>query len=270
MPHLSRIEVTVEGHGPDVVLLHGLGSSHHVWDAEAAQLRDRYRLHLVQVKGFAGTPAGANATGPVVQPLVDEIDAYVHAAGLVRPAVIGHSLGGLMGLMLAQQHPEDVGKLLIVDALPWYALIYNPQATMASVEPRAAAMRDAIRAETDASFAASAPAGMAMLAKTKGPATDAAIAASASSDRRVFSQAMYEDLVTDLRPKLAGISAPVTVLYAWDAAMPFPAAAADTLYASAYASVPHKRLTRIDDSYHFIQIDQPARFDREVRTFLTE
>ncbi len=56
--------------------------------------------------GFAGAPAGANTSGPIIQPTVDEIDAYIRSANLHRPAVIGHSLGGLMGLMLAKQHPR--------------------------------------------------------------------------------------------------------------------------------------------------------------------
>lgn len=60
----DRITVTVRGHGPDIVLIPGLTCSSAVWDATAAHLEGHYRLHLVQVNGFAGTPPQANAHGP--------------------------------------------------------------------------------------------------------------------------------------------------------------------------------------------------------------
>ena len=71
-----------------------------------------------------------------------------------------------------------------------------------------------------------------------------------------------------MRGDLAKLQAPTTVLYAFDAGIGFPQAAVDGLYQSAYATLPNKRLVRIDNSYHFIQIDQPEAFDREVQTFL--
>jgi pimeloyl-ACP methyl ester carboxylesterase len=52
-PLSDRITVTVRGQGPDVVLIPGLASSSAVWDATAAHLEGRYRLHIVQVAGFA-------------------------------------------------------------------------------------------------------------------------------------------------------------------------------------------------------------------------
>jgi hypothetical protein len=44
-----------------------------VWDATAKQLEDHFRLHIIQVAGFAGLPARANAAGAVLQPTVDAI-----------------------------------------------------------------------------------------------------------------------------------------------------------------------------------------------------
>jgi Niemann-Pick C1 protein len=52
----DRISVRVEGEGPDVVLVPGLGSSPQAWASTVAAVPG-YRYHLVQVKGFAGLPA---------------------------------------------------------------------------------------------------------------------------------------------------------------------------------------------------------------------
>jgi len=114
---LDRISVEVVGTGPDVILIPGLSSSRETFKRTAERLRGHFRLHLVQVAGFAGEPARANATGPVVRPTTEQISGYIAQAGLTKVAVIGHSLGGLMALELATNHPDQVGKVMIVDAL---------------------------------------------------------------------------------------------------------------------------------------------------------
>ena len=81
----TRFSVIVEGKGPDVILIPGLSSPRHVWNATAERLKATHRVHLIQVKGF-GEPAGPNASGPVLQPFVDELAAYINANRLARPA----------------------------------------------------------------------------------------------------------------------------------------------------------------------------------------
>src|SRR5580698_4996343 len=76
-PVSDRITVTVRGQGPDIVLIPGLASSGGVWDATATHLEGHYRLHIVQLAGFAGSAARANAQGPVIQPMVDALDIYI-------------------------------------------------------------------------------------------------------------------------------------------------------------------------------------------------
>lgn len=78
----TRFTVVDEGTEgkPDVVLVPGLTSSREVWAGEAKRLAPNYRLHLVQVNGFAGQAAGPNATGEILPAIVDELHAY--CAGL--------------------------------------------------------------------------------------------------------------------------------------------------------------------------------------------
>jgi pimeloyl-ACP methyl ester carboxylesterase len=249
-------------------MIPGLASSAEVWRPAADALKTRYRVHLIQVSGFAGTPARANASGPVLLPLRDEIVVYIRANRLNRPVIVGHSLGGLLALMIADVASDAAGKLVIVDALPFFGMMMGPTTTVESVTPAAAQMRDRIKGMNSADFAAGQAKSMTTLAKSKGPATDAATKASQTSDPAVVAQAMYEDFVTDVRPRLAGIATPTLVLYAFDATMGFPQQAVDGLYQSAYAAMPSKKLVRIDGSYHFIQIDQPEAFGRELEAFL--
>ena len=268
----TRFSVVVEGQpagkAPDIILIPGLASSRAVYAAEAKLLAPKYRLHLIQIAGFAGEPAGPNASGPILAPVVEQLDRYIVENHLEHAAVVGHSLGGLLALMLADAHPADVAKLLIVDALPYYGLVFNPNATVDSVRPQGQALHDALIAMPADQFAATQPSFAARLVAS--PAGQKAVAASSiASDRTVLANAMLEDLSTDLRPRLAGITTPTTVLYPYTPAQGSPSDVT-ALYAGAFKAMPNVRLIRIDGSLHFIMFDQPAAFHREVLRFLAK
>jgi pimeloyl-ACP methyl ester carboxylesterase len=268
----TRFSVVIQGaalgKGQDVILIPGLSSSREVYSAEAKLLTANYRLHLIQIAGFAGEPAGPNATGQILAPVVEQLHQYIVTNKLQHPAVIGHSLGGLLGLMLADAHPEDVGKLLIVDSLPFYALVFAPEATVEVVTPQATVMRDQIIAAPSDVYAAMATQTASFLVLNP-DARKLVAASSIASDRTVMANAMYEDLTTDLRPKLATIKTPTTLLYPFDASAVGPdSTKIDAIYTSAYSTMPNLKIHRIDDSRHFIMYDQPAAFDKAIQSFL--
>ena len=252
---------------PDLILIPGLASSRAVWDAEAKLLAPNYRLHLVQLDGFAGAPAGANATGAILPGVVEELHQYIEA-NKMNPIVIGHSMGGLMILMLADKYPADVRKMVIVDSLPFYAITFKPDATVDTIKPQAEIIRQQMTAMPADQFAAMQPTLVANMVKN----TDAqklVAASSIASDRAVFVNSMVEDLETDLRPDVATIKTPMLLLYPYDATLQGPdPAKIDTLYHTAYDSKPNVTLLRIDDSRHFIMYDQPAKMDTAIQSFL--
>lgn len=265
-PAPDRFTVTGRGQGPDVVLIPGLASSAAVWDSTAKLLEGHYRLHLVQVAGFAGSPAGANAQGKVLQPTVDALDAYIKTNHLKSPAIIGHSMGGLMGMMLAAQHPEDVGKVMVVDSLPFFSVLMGAtDATFA--EGPAAAMRDGILNGSQDEYAKSEEQAMGTLVKSP-EGRKLAVKWALASDKTVVARAMYDVMTTDFRGKLGQIKAPLTLLYPWDESSGMPQALVDGLYRGNFAPVPNKKIIRIDGSYHFIMFDQPEKFAAQVDAFV--
>src|SRR3546814_18503893 len=98
----KRITIEVEGDGPDVVLIPGLSSPRAVWDKTADPLKGRYRLHLVQVRGFGGDAAGIQAAGPVLAPMMQEVADYIADcitdAGRPAPTGAGNPLAACTGL----------------------------------------------------------------------------------------------------------------------------------------------------------------------------
>ncbi len=263
----TRFTVTVEGSGPDLILIPGLTSSRHVYDQAVASLGGHYRVHRLQVAGFGGEPARGNAgAGPVLAPIVEEIHAYIRANHL-HPMVAGHSAGGLMALMLAQRHPEDVSRALIIDSLPFYGMLMGPQATPENIAPQVAALRDSIAGMSDDVWRAQQMAAAARLASTT-EGRDALMRDSMASDRSVVARALYDDATTDLRPLLPTIHTPLTVLYAVN---DFATEASyGQLMRTGYAGAPNVRLIPVAPSYHFIMLDQPARFGELLSAFLRE
>jgi pimeloyl-ACP methyl ester carboxylesterase len=263
----ARITVRTEGAGPDVVLIPGLNSSPRAW-AETVKAVPGYRYHLVQVSGFAGQPRGGNTEGPVAAPVAEEIARYIKETGLKQPAVIGHSMGGTIGMMLAARHPAELSRLMVVDMVPYLGMFFVPPgSTMASIEPIAdrvmAAMR-AIPPEERAKKAAETINGMVNTESMRAGAIDDSM----RSDPDVGGRAYRELMVTNLGPELPKIAVPVTVLYIQPKAVPLSADQFDGVYKSVYAPVQKLTLKRIPDSAHFIMWDQPARFQAEVKEFL--
>lgn len=262
------VTILNEGRGPDVILIPGLSTPRAVWDPTAERLKAKYRLHIVQVRGF-GDEAGPNAQGPVLPVLVDDVRGFIEdcITGQDRPApaIIGHSLGGLTAMMVAARAPKDVGKLMVVDSLPFFGLLFGPTATVGMVEPQAAAMQKMLAAKDSAE--ADDQTLQVMSATDAGRAQVKAWTHTA--DARVAAQLMYDDMTTDLRPELGAIAAPFTMLYPFDASA-MPAGMVDGLYKGAFASAKTAKLKRIDGSRHFIMLDQPEAFAAAVDEFLAE
>lgn len=264
----SRLSVEVIGSGPDVILIPGFASSREVWRAEAERLKASHRVHLVQLAGFAGEP-WAHGDGPFVQPMADELVRYVREQGLARPTVVGHSMGGMTALLLAQQHPELVGRVMSVDSLPFFSALFGPQVTAETARPFADQAAAGMLSADDAGFRAGQVQGAVGLARD--PATrEAMVEWSMRSDRRALASAIRDVMTTDLRPGLAAMTTPVWAVYASDADRGAPAAMADALWGREYAALRGVRLIRVDGSRHFIMADQPARFAELVDQLLAE
>ena len=264
----DRLSVEVIGSGPDVILIPGFASSREVWRAEAERLKATHRVHLVQLAGFAGEP-WMHGDGPFVQPAADELARYVREAGLSRPAVIGHSMGGMTGLLLAQQHPNLIGRVMSVDSLPFFSALYGPQVTAEAARPFADQAAAGILATPAEAYRAQQ--GQTAIGLARDPATRAAMVEwSMSSDRQAMASAIREVMITDLRPGLATMTTPVWAIYAADADGGAPAEMAEALWSREYASLPAVRLVRVDGSRHFVMADQPARFAAIVDGFLAE
>ena len=263
----SRITVTTRGRGPDLILIPGLASTAEVWRELATQLEGRRRLHLVSVRGFGDLAAQANADGSVMPGVANEVRRYMAEQRLDRPAVIGHSMGGQVGIRIAADAGARIGRVMAVDSSPFFAALISPGATVGDVEPIAQLAYQAIQFLGDEALRTR---GRSMGLELGG-ATDAVFGSMGwqGGDRRVLAQSLYEVMTVDLRRRLPDIVAPMTVVYGWSADQNSPRARADSLFRSAYARLRRPAtFERIEGAEHMVMIDQPRRFLAAVERFL--
>lgn len=262
----ERIAVRTVGDGPDVVLIPGLSSSPAVWESTTAALPG-YRYHFVQIRGFAGLEPGANAEGPVVAPVAEEIARYIKESALAQPVLVGHSLGGAVAMMVAARNPQLASKVMVVDMMPFMGAMFAPGATPQSVEPIAAQIRDGIANGPAEAREAMTRQTITDMVKTEamrsGPVAD-----SLASDPAVSGQAMYDLMTTDLRRELANIDAPLAVLWAMPPSAQITQDQMADFYRLSYSTAPQATVTFVPDSYHFIMFDAPVVFREALRNFL--
>jgi len=263
----QRIAVTTRGRGPDVILIPGLASTAEVWRGVADRLAGQRRLHLISVRGFGDLAPGANASGAVMAAIAAEVRRYITEAGLQRPAVIGHSMGGQVGLRIAADAGSGVDRVMVVDSSPFFPALISPQATVGDVEPIAQLAFQAIHFLGDEALRSRGR----QMGLELGGATDAVFGTLGwqGGDRRVLAQSLYEVMTVDLRRRLPDITAPVTVVYGWSADQASPRSRTDSLFRGAYARLrTPAAFVPIEGAEHMVMIDQPTRFMAAVNRFL--
>ena len=263
----DRIVVEARGEGADVILIPGLASTSAVWARTAQALEGRYRVHLVTVRGFGDVSAGGNGEGLIGAPAAAEIRRYIAEQGLERPAVIGHSMGGQIALRVAADAGPRVGRVMVVDASPFFPSLISSGATAGDVEPLARLAYQGLLLFGDEALKTQAGA----MGADMGGAADSLFGTLGwqGGDRRTLAQGLYEVMTVDLRARLPAITAPVTVVYGWSADDRSPRSQIDALFRASYRSLrTPAAFERIEGAEHMVMIDQPRRFQAAVERFL--
>jgi pimeloyl-ACP methyl ester carboxylesterase len=102
------------GDGPAVMLLHGVGGNLAHWGRVAPLLQDRYRLVAIDL------PSHGASTAPAVYSFdhdLGAVDEVRQRLGLGRPALVGHSYGGMVSVALGASRPGKYRVVVNIDGL---------------------------------------------------------------------------------------------------------------------------------------------------------
>lgn len=244
----TAFSVDVRGEGRPIIFIPGLGCPGAVFEPAIAALGSGYQVHVLTLAGFAGQPPLAK--GALSATVRKELTRYIRAKRLVHPVVVGHSLGGFLAYWLAERHPDLVGPVVIVDAGP----------AVSDTDPETAKrLRDLWVKASEEDFARNARGVFQQMVAD--PAHIAPyLDAIARSDQRAMGDAIYELVTTDLRDRVANITAPVLVVLA-DGGF-------QNQIRQQVTPIEDKTVALMKGAKHFVFLDDPKGFAKLVGDFL--
>lgn len=265
-----RVAVSGNPQGQPIILIPGLASAGEVWNGTVAHYcgasRPQFQCHVLTLAGFAGVPPIDGALLPAAE---QQLADYIAAHRLARPVVIGHSLGGFLALKLAADHPDQVGKLVIVDAVPCLvAATQAPGVTAEQVKQAGEGMRRMMLAQ-DAATARAATEMSVSTMVTRPEDVKRVLAWGTQSDRATVVNAMADMMGDDMREQVGRIRAPTLVLGSWIAYKAYgPMAMFEQNYRNQYMRLPGVQVALAETARHFIMLDDPAWMYDRIDRFL--
>lgn len=262
------IRIEVRGSGRPVLMIPGLNSAASVWDETCdALIPAKVQCHIVQLPGFAGHPAKGDEV--FLQTQRDRLLRYVASAKLEQPIAMGHSLGGVLSLMMARAEPKTFSQLVIVDSLPFFLAAMNPGATVETVKPMVEGMRAGMMQADEKTYTRQAEMALTNLSNQE-ERMDTLKHWGKTSDRATTAQAMYEMYTTDLRAGIAEIQTPTLVLGAWAGYKVYGGTEASTrkVFSDQYAKLEGVRIELSPSGYHFLMWDDPEWLVAQVKGVL--
>lgn len=110
----QRISYTVMGEGPDVVFIHGWASSRRMWDHILPKLAQRFRCWALDLPGFGDSDRPAPGWYSIPNFTAAVAD-FIERQRLVRPRLVGHSMGGMIALNVGSRHPNVLERLVAIN-----------------------------------------------------------------------------------------------------------------------------------------------------------
>ena len=109
----KELRYRVRGQGQPVVLVHGFGEDHRVWDFQAAQLEQRFMLILPDLPGSGTSELTKDVS---MENLAEALHAILQEEKVDSTVMLGHSMGGYVTLAFAEKYP---------DALKAFGLVHS-------------------------------------------------------------------------------------------------------------------------------------------------
>jgi pimeloyl-ACP methyl ester carboxylesterase len=224
-------------------------------------------MYVVTLPGFDGRPA---VDGNAIEAADKALLELITTRRLDKPVLVGHSLGGILALGVAEEHPGLLGGVVSIDGLPVFpGTEAMPQAQRLQAAQGAKARMAGVSPDAFAAQQQRYMRGIGVLDMDK---ADELAKLSAKSDPAAVGQYVADTLALDLRPGLGKISTPVLVLAPWfdaDATQgQFGLQDKVEYYKSLMAGTPRLEVVAVSPSRHFAMFDQPAQVAGAIRAYL--
>jgi 3-oxoadipate enol-lactonase len=237
---------------PWVVFSNSLATNLSMWDAQAAALKQSYRVLRYDHRGHGRTEATEGRYD--FDLLVADVVALFDALSIKRAHFVGISMGGMTGLALAQKHPDRVATLAACDCGP----ASSPASAQQWEERIAIAQKEGMEPLVDATARRWFPPEFI----ERNPAVfQRACEMIRATPVNGFIGCAGTLASFDLRPGLAGIRAPTLLIVGTkDAVLPGTKAI--------NAAIPGSKLVELEGAGHLSNLEQPDAFSSALQQFL--
>ncbi|KIO78489.1 hypothetical protein TH53_03560 [Pedobacter lusitanus] len=267
-PATKAFEVTITGKGQPMLFIPGATCSGEEWKETVARYGKDHECHVFTLAGYAGVaPIDTQA---YLDTYKTEIISYINDKKLNKVILVGHSIGGFLSLCIAAELKDHLQKVIVVDALPFYAAVFNPNAKAGFDEAKAKSRL----ANFDRMDEGKLKASQIMIASSlcaDSTRWEMIAAWGAKSDHKTMAWTMTEMLGNDMRQHIASIRVPVLVMAAFKPRPDYPAFTKEyalSLYAAQYEQCKSCTVHVTPAAKHFIMYDAPEWYYQEIDTFI--
>jgi 3-oxoadipate enol-lactonase len=106
------------GAGEPVVLAHAIGMDHRMWDDLAARLEPGFRVIRFDARGHGKSPVSTRPYS--LEDLAGDALGLMDRLGVAKPHWVGLSMGGMIGMAHALEHPDRLGRLVLANTTSSY------------------------------------------------------------------------------------------------------------------------------------------------------
>ncbi len=243
------------GQGKPVVLLHGWLGSWDTWHQTMETLGSHYRAYALDFWGFG--ESGKKRSSYTVTDFVDLVDQFMDRLGIPSAPIVGHSMGGTVSMSVAIRYPHRAQKVVVVGA-PLVGSSLNIFLRLAGYRPIAFTVYNL-------------PALLRLGIRLASPLIAKDAADWYHMQERDLSRTSLESFLlsiaslrrTDLRPQLNDVRVPVMGVFGKGDNIVDP-----RQHKVLAAGVPQARVEIMPGSRHFPMLDEPAKFNSLLKSFL--
>jgi len=253
-------EVEITGNGQPVLLFPGFTCTKEVWQETVAELSKTYECHAFTFAGFGNV---APIATPWLPKIKEGMERYIQDKQLQKSIIIGHSLGGTLGLWLASSPMNQIEKLIVVDGLPASGALMFPNYKSDDFFYDSPYNKQVLEMSDDDFVAMANQFAMGMTQNADKRETIKNWILQADRETYVYG---YTDLLKlDLRNTISAIQAQVLVL---GASLPFGKETVIGNYNKQFEKLPSYELRIAENAAHFIMYDSPEWLGRQINEFL--
>jgi pimeloyl-ACP methyl ester carboxylesterase len=240
------------GTGPKIVILHSMGMDAHGFDAFSEALHSEFQILAFDILDHGDSDKPEK---PVTLKDLAEImrDGY-RQLGFIPNVLIGHSVGGMIGMVLSADHPDDLKGLALVDIAPFDR----------SKRPRRPPPPELFSSESEAEkyieqrypgFTPEAVKNRIKYAFVKGEDGKLRLKGTGATIRT--------GLTTDLWPYVEKIGKPTILILGSESDL-----VTEAVLERMKITLPELEVVTVEGATHMVPQDKPAEFERHIREFL--